>query len=323
MSTSRLRIRGRFDPGSQGRWSGHHPYVYREHLAFHSIRMATREWMRKTRACQEYDPYGSFVPGQPGAEEERLWSTDGRFRGDYETWILGKKAYEILVRRLDKYPDNRELCDLLDQCRKVDADNSSSLRKLLEEGSVKLSITESPEEAVEEFDQSGRIPGGFVWRLQLLFAVWQHAVDACDAPDSEIDWEAVAAISCLFKLDDVVIAGVLDGNGVVDAYVDAREFLDQIEQSRPSSVNSDRLARDVRRATARMAASKRHEPSRRVRDRAIALYEAGHWKSRRDAVRQILPELESEAAEAGYRPSKDRFSQTVYEWLTAFDKGRT
>lgn len=71
---------------------------------------------------------------------------------------------------------------------------------------------------------------------------------------------------------------------------------------------------------ARALASKRHEPSKRVKDEAIRIFREGSWRSKRQAAIAITPKVRDFARKTGWVLSADRGQQTVYEWLLSLDK---
>jgi len=76
------------------------------------------------------------------------------------------------------------------------------------------------------------------------------------------------------------------------------------------------------RGNTKRAADKKHDKGfRKVKARAIELYRAGTWRSRRQAVHRLEPQLREEAKGLGLKPAPS-FTGTIENWLTDYDKGR-
>jgi hypothetical protein len=311
------------DPSKTAVTRRHHPFIYRPHLMLHTVQDARYEWERQSRACQTFDPYRSFVPGEPGYERRRLWCDQDGPCVDIEAWRLGKKAYDILTDRMGKQPTNEELRQILNECQKLADEVHETLRHVLAEGVILLrhpppdGVDVAPEEAAKMIDGAS-----LLWRLSILHQLGrimsEHGVD------DGTDWEAVAAIQCLVCLDSVVSAVFCDGRGVIEAFATARELFDAVELDTTTRAEGARLAQERKEQDARNAAAKRHQPTRAVRNLAEELYAQGkaqgEWPSRRQAAKKLLPTLQEKARAVGFRPSAERFEQTVYDWLTRFDQ---
>lgn len=290
----------------------HHPFIYQSHLMFHTRSKASQEWKWQKHACQEFDPYRSFVPGEPGYEKRCLWSDYTKYCPNSEAWRLGKRAYDILTARFGEPPTNEQLRLLLDDCSEIAEDSDPVLERLTMTGVVVVrhplpeEADLAPESGIEALKRAT-----LTQRLRLV-----HDLSLGGAlAHGPLDWLAIAATCCLVSLD----AATCD-HGNAETFLDARDFLHDVERGATVHQEAKKVAQERRTQDARQAASKRHAPSRKLRELAEALYAGKKWTSRKQAVRQLLPTLRSEAKILGHTPSEERFPQTVYEWLTAYDK---
>jgi hypothetical protein len=69
-----------------------------------------------------------------------------------------------------------------------------------------------------------------------------------------------------------------------------------------------------------LAGQKRHRRSNELKNLAEALYSDGTWKSVRQAMTTIYPDIEQHAEKIGYRIQSNRFEKTIYDHLCSFKR---
>ena len=172
-----------------------------------------------------------------------------------------------------------------------------------------LVLTE-PEEAYD-FEEAFKA-GDIVWRLHTVLTV----LDAMKIQEDVFNRRPALAACCLFRLDDVVIADLLGGEGIIEAFAEATDCMTLVEQQElvTTAIKSHNAAK------ARERAQKRREPTTQLKQLALDLYAGKEWKSVRQATKSIYPQLVEKSKEIGFRFSDDRGFQTVYEWLLEANK---
>jgi hypothetical protein len=138
---------------------------------------------------------------------------------------------------------------------------------------------------------------------------WQRVSNATMTPKS-LSW---------MRVREHVDAAM--GDPAVAANPEAVAFLDRMGELLKVATGGMLLAdvlKPMHSAISKQIRGKRTAAtSGKVKARALALYDAGVWPSTAEAARKIYPELHAYAAsiEKAKYPSKDRFAQTLSEWL--------